>query len=72
MHNRVELDWNLCRACRPCEARRVCKPRALVKIDLDEPVYLDYDRCLGCAVCVPACPFSALRLRPLNSTLREG
>ena len=72
MLNRVELDWKVCQACRPCAARQVCKPRAIQSLGPDEPVYIDYDRCLGCGVCAPACAYAAIQLRPSNAILRKG
>ncbi len=38
---RPEIDWEICQTCDPCEARRACKTRAIVKIDRDEPPYIE-------------------------------
>jgi MinD superfamily P-loop ATPase len=55
-----EIDWELCQVCSPCEAKAVCKTRAIAKIDRDEPPYLDPDRCTKCNLCILACPFEAI------------
>ncbi len=33
-----------------------------MRIDLDEPPYIDIERCYDCRLCIPACPFDALRV----------
>jgi MinD superfamily P-loop ATPase len=58
----AEIDWDLCQGCNPCEARRVCKTRAIVKFSADELAFVDRDRCRGCGVCLPACGFLAVHL----------
>ena len=56
----LSLDANRCRVCRRCLAAKVCKVRAIVRLDPDEPPYLDIHRCYDCRVCVSACPFGAI------------
>lgn len=58
-----EIDWDLCQVCTPCLARRVCKPHALLQIDLDEPPYIDHSRCTNCAQCVLACARGAIVMK---------
>ena len=60
---RPEVDWLRCQLCDPCLARPVCKVRAVVKFDLDEPAYIDQTRCNGCGNCVGACPHEAITMR---------
>jgi len=36
--------------------------RAIVRIDDDEPPYIDIERCYDCRLCIPACPFEALQV----------
>ncbi len=57
-----EINWDVCQACTPCLARQVCKPHALLQIDLGEPPYIDYGRCTNCAQCVQACCCGAIIL----------
>jgi MinD superfamily P-loop ATPase len=60
---RPEIDWNICQVCDPCQVRLICKVRAIVKIDPDEPPYIDQARCNGCGNCVLECPHSAIMLK---------
>lgn len=64
----AEIDWDLCQGCHPCEARRVCNTRAIVKFAADELAYVELDRCHGCGKCLPACNFQAIRLRNSRET----
>ncbi len=61
---RLFIDPRRCQTCRRCLALAACNVRAMRRIDLDEPPYLDAARCLDCRVCIPACPFGAVALRP--------
>ena len=58
------VDTALCQACPKCPARVVCKSKALLHLDPGEQPYVDANRCYGCNICLPACPFGALRLNP--------
>ncbi|MCP4429232.1 MAG: hypothetical protein GY803_32515 [Chloroflexi bacterium] len=33
----------------------MCAPRAVIRIDRDEPPFIDTHRCHGCLVCIPEC-----------------
>lgn len=52
----------LCLACRKCLARTVCRSKAILQIDPDEPPFIDPSRCYGCQACIPACPQGAIVL----------
>lgn len=58
----IQIQTEICRACPRCLAAEVCKVRAIVRIDLDELPYIDIERCYDCRLCIPACPFGALRV----------
>ncbi len=58
-----EIDWNVCQGCDPCQARLVCKTRAIVQPDPGEPPYVDFSRCTRCALCAAACPCQAITTR---------
>ncbi len=67
---RADVNWEICRACDPCSARLVCKTRAVVKMDADEPALIDVARCNGCGDCLLACPHAAISLA--NATVSSG
>ena len=58
----IQVQSENCRACRRCLAAEACKVRAILRIDDDEPPYIDVERCYDCRLCIPACPFDALRV----------
>ena len=54
------VDDNSCRVCRRCAAQTVCQAKALVRIDHDEPPFVDIHRCQGCKLCMDRCPSAAI------------
>jgi Pyruvate/2-oxoacid:ferredoxin oxidoreductase delta subunit len=54
------IDYDRCHICRRCLAQKMCKARAIVRIDGDEPPMIDVHRCLGCKICAVECPFDAI------------
>ncbi len=58
----------LCLACRKCQARDVCRSKAILQIDPGEPPFIDPSRCYGCRACVPACPNGAIVLNGSEPT----
>jgi MinD superfamily P-loop ATPase len=56
------IDDKVCRACRKCVARQVCRSKAILQIDPGEPPIVDPSRCYGCNACLTACPFDAIVL----------
>ncbi len=53
---------DLCRVCRKCLARQVCRSKAILQMDPDEPPFIDASLCYGCRVCIPVCPNGAIQL----------
>lgn len=57
----LHVDLALCRACQTCQVVLACRPKAIVQPDPGEPPYLDFERCRECQVCLPSCPYGAVR-----------
>lgn len=51
-----------CRHCEDAPCVRVCPSRALEKTGADEPVSIEERRCIGCGLCVIACPFGVIEM----------
>jgi Fe-S-cluster-containing hydrogenase component 2 len=60
--NKPQVNWEICQACDPCEARRVCKTKAILKIDRGDPVFIEPSLCSNCQLCLPACTYGAIVL----------
>ncbi len=56
----IKIEAEKCQVCQPCLAAEACKVRAIVKIDPDEPPFVDLERCYDCRLCIPACPYEAI------------
>ncbi len=54
------IDFNLCLNCNRCLAQKACTTKAIIRIDRDEPPFIDIHRCRGCLVCVAECPVTAV------------
>jgi MinD superfamily P-loop ATPase len=57
------VDFERCQGCGHCQARPICRTRAIVQPDRGDAPLIEVDRCMGCLVCVPACPHEAIRVR---------
>ena len=71
-----------CRHCEDAPCVRVCPTNALYKENMEEVVFVEQNRCIGCKWCVLACPFGVITLSPedkavikcdlCNERAREG
>jgi Fe-S-cluster-containing hydrogenase component 2 len=66
------IDYTVCQACNPCEARLACNTRAIVRLDPDEPPYIAIERCSGCSSCVTACVCGAVRMQSMGPAVGGG
>jgi len=59
----------VCRQCEDAPCQRVCPVDALPRDPVTQVVNVDYDRCIGCRMCVIACPFGAMVVDPLANKI---
>lgn len=64
------LEEALCKTCRRCVARTICRTKAIRTIDPGEAPFIDAHLCMGCFECVAACPTGAI-VRPV-ATVQEN
>jgi Fe-S-cluster-containing hydrogenase component 2 len=60
MRPNVHIDPALCHTCERCQARSVCRTRAILQLEPADLPIVEVDRCRGCLVCLPACPYGAV------------
>jgi Fe-S-cluster-containing hydrogenase component 2 len=68
----LHINPDRCRTCCRCLAAQSCKVRAIVRIDPDEPPFLDVSRCYDCRVCIPACPLNAIQIITNSYPMKAG
>jgi Fe-S-cluster-containing hydrogenase component 2 len=55
----------LCQQCEEAPCTAVCPKNALSRDATLDRVTLDYDLCIGCKMCVTACPFGGMGIDPV-------
>jgi len=60
------INHNICQECFPCQALKACKTRAIIQIDPDDFIYVEYPRCSGCGTCVEQCCCEAISLGEIS------
>jgi len=53
-----------CNHCDDAPCVIVCPTGAISRRSPDDPVLVDKDRCIGCRMCVQACPFGVIVMNP--------
>jgi electron transport protein HydN len=56
----------MCRHCEDAPCSNVCKMGAITR--QDDRVVVDTNRCVGCRLCLMACPFGAIEFAPLDQS----
>lgn len=61
----TEAGFNIPLQCRQCENApciTVCSSKAIERLDPEQPVLITADRCIGCKLCIIACPFGVIKM----------
>ncbi len=53
-----------CQHCEEAACALACPTGAVRRLSAGKPVLLDDARCIGCGMCVQACPFGVMSMRP--------
>jgi len=69
----VKWEWEgryipmACQQCQSAPCMAVCPVKAISRDEELNRVVVDYDMCIGCRMCVAACPFGAMKFDTLAS-----
>jgi Fe-S-cluster-containing hydrogenase component 2 len=63
--NTAQIDFDSCRACSVCPARKACRTKAIVKMGPDEQAIVKPSDCMGCGDCVDACPYGSISMKQM-------
>lgn len=69
--NRRQIYTGTCLQCKTALCMEVCPVSALTRDPETEAVVVDKEKCLGCGICVTACPFGYMHLdEPLRKAAK--
>jgi len=69
----VRFEWDglqvptVCQQCEDAACVAVCPVKALTRDEALGCVRVNYELCIGCRVCMMACPFGAMSFDPVNN-----
>jgi len=49
-----------CRQCEDAPCIKVCPTSAIIRVDENQPITIDDEKCIGCRWCVIVCPFGVI------------
>lgn len=61
----AEGGYNVPLQCRQCEdapCAKVCPSKAIERLEPNQPVLINPDKCIGCKLCILACPFGVIKM----------
>ena len=74
LRSRIKIDkseWEgvyvpvTCRQCKSPVCQSVCPVDAIYRDPNLDSVVIDYNRCIGCRMCIDACPFGGMSIDPV-------
>jgi len=51
-----------CRHCKDAPCVKICPTKAIERADIESPVLIEKERCVGCEMCILVCPFGVIRM----------
>lgn len=73
----VKWEWEgryipmSCQQCLSAPCQMVCPIKAISRDESLNSVVIDYDVCIGCRICVAACPFGAMKFDNLANQVNK-
>ena len=67
-----DLAAKYCRQCKNAPCAEACPEKAIHYDDRIPAWVVDDESCTGCALCVDACPFEAIRMDPIRGNSPEA
>ena len=65
-----EREWEgvpmVCVQCEEARCEAICPVKAISRDETLGRVVIDYDRCIGCRMCVAACPFGVINFNSVS------
>jgi Fe-S-cluster-containing hydrogenase component 2 len=55
-----------CQQCQDAPCQNICPAKAISRDDEMSRVMVDYDKCIGCRLCVAVCPFGAMSFKVID------
>ena len=60
-----EAGYNIPLQCRQCEdapCTKICPSKAIERLEPNQPVLISTEKCIGCKLCILACPFGVIKM----------
>jgi anaerobic carbon-monoxide dehydrogenase iron sulfur subunit len=61
----------ICRHCAKAPCMEACPVKAIFRDKTTDAVKISREKCIGCKVCIPACPFGIIVVDPVTQEVRK-